>query len=230
MLPDPNTIKSTIPSDNGEAVAYIDDFEGAKKTISLGLNPLSWTLSSIPFDQTLVPGVFSDEVRDSLMSRKRSRLNWYNLLNNVPILEVYPNRSVATNQNQSLTPFVLDIKPDSVGPYNYIKQSDFNNEGPQKNKWSGVFKFINSSQTNLLDENINYIEVWMQVNGGNPLSSDSAKMLIDLGSISERIITTKRMPFNSTDPNINYHTEDRNGSGDLNEGEDNGYRWPAKFS
>ncbi|MEO8514304.1 MAG: cell surface protein SprA [Ignavibacteria bacterium] len=221
MLPDPNTLKSIIPGDNGEAVAYIDDFEGVKKTIPLGLNPLSWTLASIPYDNTLVPGVFSDEARDSLMSRKRGRLNWYNLLNNVPIIEVYPNRQTATTQNQSLTPFVLDIKPDSVGAYNYIKKSDFDLEGVPRDKWSGVFKFINSSQTNLLDENINYIEVWMQVNGGHP-RNDSSKMLIDLGSISEKIITSKLMPFNSTDQNINYHTEDRNGSGQLDVGEDNG--------
>lgn len=222
MLPDPNTLKSVIASDNGEAVAYIDDFEGVKKVIPLGLNPLSWTLSSIPYDAILVPGTFNDDVRDSLMNRKRSKLTWYNLLNNVPISEVYPNRSVATNQNQSLTPFVLDIKPDSVGAYNYITKDQLYAEGPAKDRWSGVFKFINTSQTNLLDENINYIEVWMQVNGGQPVSSDSAKMLIDLGSISERIITTKRMGFNSTDPNINYHSEDRNGSGQLDAGEDNG--------
>lgn len=222
MIPDPNTLKSIIPSDNGESVAYIDDFEGVKKIITLGLNPLSWTLSSIPVDNILVPGSFTDEIRDSLMSRKRSKINWYNLLNNVPIQEVYPNKSIATNQNQSLTPLVLDIKPDSVGSYNYIKKADFDLEGPPRNKWSGIFKFINTTQTNLLDENINYIEIWMQVNGGNPVPSDSAKMIINLGTISEKIITTKRMPLSSNDPNINYHTEDRNGSGQLDIGEDNG--------
>lgn len=222
MLPDPNTLKSRIPSDNGEAIAYIDDFEGVKKIVPLGLNPLSWTLSSVPYDPILVPGTFNEITRDSLMNRKRSRLNWYNLLNNVPVLEVYPFRSVSSNQNQSLTPFVLDIKPDSVGQYTYETQSDFENEGPASDKWNGVFKFLNTSQTNLLDENINYVEIWMQINGGRPLTSDSAKMILDLGAISERIITTKRMPLNNTDPNINYHTEDRNGSGQLDADEDNG--------
>lgn len=222
MMPDPNTLKSIIPSDNGEAVAYIDDFEGVKKTIPLGLNPLSWTLSSIPFDNWLVPGNLSDDARDSIMSRKRSKLYWFNLLNNVPISEVYPFKSVATNQNQSITPLVFNIQPDLAGPYNYIRQAEFEAEGPPKDKWNGVFKFINSSQTNLLDENISYIEVWMQVNGGAPLSSDSAKMMINLGTISEKIITTKRMPLNSTNPNTNYHTEDRNSSGQLDIGEDNG--------
>ncbi len=223
MLPDPNTLKSIIPSDNGESIAYIDDFEGVKKTIPLGLNPLSWTLSSIPYDNILVPGVFQDDVRDSLMSRKRGRLNWYNLLNDVPIKDVYPFRETASNQNQSLTTFVFDIKPDSVGAYNYIKRDDFLAEGQNKDKWSGVFKFINSTQTNLIDENINYIEVWMQINGGDTtISNDSAKMIINLGAMSEKIITTKKMPISSTNPNINYHTEDRNGSGQLDVGEDNG--------
>ncbi|MCI0449624.1 MAG: cell surface protein SprA [Chlorobi bacterium] len=222
MLPDPNTKKSRIPSDNGEAVAYIDDFEGVKKIIPLGLNPLSWTLSSIPVDPTLVPVFNTDDERDSLMSRKRARLNWYNLINNVLISDVYPNRSIASNQNQSLTPMVFDIKPDTVGPYNYITQQEFVADGLDVNKWSGVFKFLNTSQTNLLDENINYIEVWMQVNGNNVLQDDSAKMIIDLGTISERIITSKRIPPNSTDQNVNYHTEDKDGSGQLDVGEDNG--------
>jgi len=222
MLPDPNTLKSRIPSDNGESIAYIDDFEGVKKVVPLGLNPLSWTVSSLPYDPILVPGTFSDEARDSLMNRKRSKLKWYNLLNNVPIKEVYPNRSTASNQNQSLTPFVLDILPDKVGPYTYLFNSEFDAEGPPEDKWNGVFKFLNTSQTNLVDENINYIEVWMQVNGGRPINSDSAKMIINLGSMSERIITTKRMPINSNDLTTNYHTEDMNNSGQLDANEDNG--------
>ncbi len=36
MKPDPNTKKSPIPLDEGKGVAYIDDFEGIKRTIPLG--------------------------------------------------------------------------------------------------------------------------------------------------------------------------------------------------
>lgn len=218
MLPDPNTLKSKIPSDNGEAVAYIDDFEGVKKIIPLGLNPLSWTLSSIPIDSGLVTGN-TQTIMDSLMSLKRSKLNWYNLLNNVPIKEVYPFRDVASNQNQTITPLVFNVQPSTIGTYNFISQQQFISNGPPKNNWSGVFKFLNTSQTNLLDENINYIEIWMQVNGGNPITSDSAKMMIDLGTISERIITSSVI---KTKPNLDYHTEDINQSGALDVGEDIG--------
>jgi cell surface protein SprA len=227
MLPDPNTKKSKIPSDNGESVAYIDDFEGVKKLVPLGLNPLSWVLSSIPMDSSLVPGG-SQLLMDSLMSLKRGKINWYNLLNNVPIKDVYPNKSIATNQNQSLTPFVLDIQPGLVGQYNYITQSQYDSFNPVKrNTWSGMFKFLNTSQTNLRDENITYIEIWMQVKDLSNQSingiGDSAKMVIDLGSISERIITSSVMvPKSTSGFTIDYHTEDRDGSGQLDVGEDNG--------
>lgn len=231
MLPDPNTKKSLIPSDNGESIAYIDDFEGVKKLIPLGLNPLSWVLGSIPMDSSLVLGN-SQLIMDSLMSLKRSKLNWYNLLNNVPIKDVYPNKSIATNQNQALTPFVLDIQPTSTGQYNYVTDAQFSAFNPlARNTWSGVFKFLNTSQTNLRDENINYIEIWMQVKDlQNPNSigiGDSAKMIIDLGNISERIITSSIVKPRATQYSIDYHTEDKDLSGQLDVGEDvgiDGYR------
>lgn len=227
MLPDPNTKKSRIPSDNGEAVAYVDDFEGVKKLIPLGLNPLSWVISSIPMDSALVPGN-SQLIMDSLMSLKRGKMSWYNLLNNVPIKDVYPNKSIASNQNQSLTPFVLDIQPSLTGQYNYITQDQYNTFNPLKrNTWSGVFKFLNTSQTNLRDENINYIEIWMQVKDQANVNAigigDSAKMIIDLGTVSERIITSSLVPPKSTSGfTIDYHTEDKDLSGALDVGEDNG--------
>jgi cell surface protein SprA len=227
MLPDPNTKKSRIPSDNGESVAYIDDFEGVKKLVPLGLNPLSWVLSSVPMDSSLVPGN-TQFIMDSLMNLKRGKINWYNLLNNVPIKDVYPNKSIASNQNQSLTPFVLDIQPDLAGQYNYITQDQYNTFNPvRRNTWSGMFKFLNTSQTNLRDENINYIEIWMQVKDINNVNAigigDSAKMIIDLGSISERIITSSIMkPKSTSGYTIDYHTEDKDLSGQLDVGEDNG--------
>ncbi|MCX7877150.1 MAG: cell surface protein SprA [Ignavibacteria bacterium] len=224
MIPEPNTKKSRIPSDNGESVAYIDDFEGVKKLIPFGLNPLSWTLGSIPVDSVLVPGssYSTETVRDSLMNKKRSKLNWYSLLNSVPIKDVYPNKSIASNQNQSLTPFVLNIQPSTVGMYNYITQSEFEAGGPPQRNWCGIFKYLNTSQTNLIDENINYIEIWMQVNEGNPLR-DSAKMIIDLGTISEKVITSSIFtPKRIGDRVVDYHTEDLNGNGQLDVGEDVG--------
>jgi cell surface protein SprA len=48
MSPDPNTKKSTIAEDGGESIAYIDDFEGAKRTIPVGVNYTGWKDLSVP--------------------------------------------------------------------------------------------------------------------------------------------------------------------------------------
>ncbi len=232
MLPDPNTKKSLIPGDNGESVAYIDDFEGAKKLIPLGLNPLSWAISSMPIDNSIVDGygIRPQVEYDSLMSNRRSRLNWFTLINDVPITEVYPQRTIATNQNQNLSPFVFDIKPSLPGMYNFLSTSAYQSQTDIANKnWSGVFKFLNTSQTNLVDENVNYIEVWMKI--GDPANfegdstynpGDSAKMIFDLGTISERIIGWPQITSRTSNPQTDYHTEDYNLDGQLSIDEDNG--------
>jgi hypothetical protein len=74
---DPNTKKSNIPSDNNEAVAYVDDMEGSKKIISLGSNYTTWTVSSIPVNlktpgitaipDTLIPLYQSIQRKDALV-------------------------------------------------------------------------------------------------------------------------------------------------------------------
>ncbi|MDP3581582.1 MAG: cell surface protein SprA, partial [Ignavibacteria bacterium] len=46
--PDPNTKKSTISSDGGRSIAYVDDFEGAKRTIPLVEAYGSWHDISLP--------------------------------------------------------------------------------------------------------------------------------------------------------------------------------------
>ena len=219
MIPDPNTKKSVIPGDNGESVAYIDDFEGSKKLISLGLNPLSWIVSSIPKDSLIYPWKYNDLVSDSLMNIHRSKLEWYNLINDVSVKEVYPERQLGSSQNTALTPLVFKILPDDPGMFTYIKKSDFDTlqGGPQK-KWTGVFKYLNTSQTNLLNENIGFIQIWMQVNNNTPID-DSAKMIIDLGLISEKIIANRKVP---TQQGKSYHTEDLNNNGTLDENEDVG--------
>lgn len=126
MLPDPNTKKSQIPSDNGESVSYIDDFEGAKKIISLGLSPLSWTIASIPKDSTLLnPFPLNNTQFDTLISLHRCKMTYYNLINAVNVHDVYPNRQIGSNQSQTLTPLELDIFPFTPGMYTYADSNTF---------------------------------------------------------------------------------------------------------
>ena len=48
MIPDPNTKKSSIPADSGKSIAYVDDFEGAKRLIPIGINYTGWKDLSVP--------------------------------------------------------------------------------------------------------------------------------------------------------------------------------------
>ncbi len=46
--PDPNTKKSKIASDESKSIAYIDDFEGSKRIIPIGITYTGWHDLSIP--------------------------------------------------------------------------------------------------------------------------------------------------------------------------------------
>ena len=99
VLPEPNKRLSEVTSDNNEPVVYIDDFEGAQRYITLGLNPTLWQHSSQPQDSSIA---FTDE--EAALYRGKMRW-WQFFIPRVPIKEVYPNRSTVQG------PF----KPEPVG-------------------------------------------------------------------------------------------------------------------
>jgi len=207
MLPDPNTKKSTIASDGGEGVAYVDDFEGARRTIPIGVNFLQWTQASPPADSasdaTLGP-------EDSTKMYEKGKLIWYNRLpTNVKVTDVYPRKKVGNPANNQMTVFDLHYFPTTRGQFNY--SLDLPSTLTPARNWGGVMKPLSISAINLLKENVDFIEIWMYVNRAPP----GGKMYIDLGSISEDVI-----------PNHALNSEDlilsNNPNGVLQEGEDVG--------
>ena len=73
--PDPNTKKSTIATDGSRSIAYLDDFEGAKRIIPIGTSYTGWYDISIP-DSLPIIGNLSDEEKMSY----KSKSFWYNIL------------------------------------------------------------------------------------------------------------------------------------------------------
>lgn len=179
ILPDPNTMKSRIPQDNNEAIAYVDDMEGAKKIVSLGINYSYWSISSLPLDST---------TSNKLEQSKRARLRWYNEANGVSIKDVYPLRDVQPGQDR-ITPLVINFDPTSRGTYNpNVKKWDSTTKATN---WNGMMRYLNTTSTDLLNENINFIEFNMQISGNVNLSN--AKLMIDLGYLSEDAIPNGKM-------------------------------------
>lgn len=209
---DPNTKKSNIPSDNNEAVAYVDDMEGSKKIISLGSNYTTWTVSSIPVNLK-TPGITA--IPDTLIplyQSIRGRMRWYNIPNDVSIKDIYPLRDVAAGQDR-ITPFYITYNPNDRGQYNYNTLYNNKNNGTvadtmlpfKAQTFNGIMKYLNSTTTDLVSENINFIEFSMRVFSGTSLAGNTnAKLNIDLGIISEDAI-----------PNGILNTEDKNNNGTL---------------
>jgi len=193
--PDPNTKKSTIASDRGQSVAYIDDFEGSKQIMSIGVNYTSWKYASPPKGYP-----YSDI--DTVIMRRKAKTFWYNRLpSDVLVQQIWPKKTVARG-NEQVT--VLDViySPFQRGEFNYYPDLAF----PDLN-WGGMMKLLSSTASNFLDQNIEYIEFWVLPSKIPP----NAKLYIDLGKISEDVIPNKKLD-----------TEDKNFNELIDPGEDVG--------
>lgn len=193
--PDPNTKKSTIASDRGQSVAYIDDFEGSKQIMSIGVNYTSWKYASPP------KGYPYTDV-DTLIMKRKAKTFWYNRLpSDVLVQQIWPKKTVARG-NEQVT--VLDViySPFLRGEFNYYPDLAF----PDMN-WGGLMKLLSSTASNFLDQNIEFIEFWIL-----PTKvPQNAKLYIDLGKISEDVIPNKKLD-----------TEDKNFNELIDQGEDVG--------
>ncbi len=200
--PDPNTKKSTISSDDSKSIAYIDDFEGSKKIIPVGVSYTTWKDVSKPVNP----------LNDSLLLpiQNKAKAFWYNILpSDVKVTEIWPEKQVSRN-DQQVTALDFVFRPNQKGSFNYNPDL-----GMLTNNWGGMMKGLSSSARNLLDENIEYIEFWVKIIDA-PVG---AKLNIDLGQISEDV-----------SDNDELDTEDKNENGLLDEGEDTGYDKALDFA
>ena len=207
---DPNTRKSLIPSDNNESVAYIDDMEGAKKIISLGTTYNTWKIGSIPFTFMNPNMINPPPVPDSTRQLYRAQMKWYNVSNDALIKDIFPLKDVQTGQDR-VTPFYMTFRPKDRGTYNYNSQMDTITD--KKKNFNGIMKYLNSTSTDLISENINFLEFNMRVESfnANLALNPQAKLYVELGYISIDAL-----------PNGRIDTEDKNGNGLLDPLEDNG--------
>ena len=198
MNPDPNTKKSTIASDNGQSIAYIDDFEGAKKIIPVGVSYTGWRDLSPPDS---LPGLSGLSYRQ-LMDYKAKSI-WYSVTpSDVNVKQIWPLKSVA-QEDQQATVMDYVFVPDTPGTYNYHPQL-----ADDQKTWGGIMKLLSSTANNLVDENIEFIEFWAKIDE----APQGAQLYIDLGRISEDVI-----------PNDTLNTEDKPPENDLiDNGEDVG--------
>ncbi|MEJ2617338.1 MAG: cell surface protein SprA, partial [Ignavibacteriaceae bacterium] len=213
MNPDPNTKKSTIASDNGASIAYIDDFEGTKRTIPLGVSYGGWHDLSPPDKLPLLM-----DTSYVAMMKYKSESFWFTETSTVNVNDIWPLKQVARS-DQLISVLDYVYRPGIPGTYSGYRGKNSIGEDTwgsipdyaktnKKRNWGGMMKLLSSTANNLTEENIEYIDIWMQ-----PVDvPKDAKMIIDLGRISEDVI-----------PNRKLNTEDKPPYNEvINEGEDTG--------
>lgn len=198
MSPDPNTKKSTIPADAGKSIAYVDDFEGAKRVVPIGVNYTGWKDLSVPEGLNIIGGLSRLERMDF-----KAKSIWFTVTpSDVVVDSIYGGRKQVARSDQQITVLDYVFLPDTPGTYNW------NPDLVQKqNNWGGMQRLLSSTANNLVEQNIEFLEFWMQIKN----APAGASLNIDLGVISEDVI-----------PNNRLDSEDKNFNDAIDEGEDTG--------
>ena len=160
VLPNPNSINNASTGDpNG--VAFIDDFEGSKRTTSPSIQRRFWKESSTPYYYDEDLGIFSG----TFSQLNRGELFWYNPYIPVRTREIWPNQSTSVQAgNETTDVFVLRHRKRA-------HQKNVDNDST----WVGVTTSLYSGDYDQTQSK--FFEIWLKGTRG--------KLTIDLGKISE---------------------------------------------
>ncbi|MCH8523646.1 MAG: cell surface protein SprA [Balneolales bacterium] len=207
--------------DEERGVSFLDDFEGSKNSVSF-MSPGRWHLAAAPF---ALPHMDADmrNADQSIPSRivrsdHRGKFSWYTLpvslgritdaartVESLPVLvtDVFPDRDVLTQDNILQT---LDVHfdPRQRGPYNYNMDLRDLLENRPEETWGGFTTTLPSGLDDLTQNNIEFLEFWVQPilpDGRQPSAQDfldyAGTLYFDIGVVSEDVI-----------PNNENNTED----------------------
>ena len=181
MSPDPNTKKSTIVGDGSKGIAYIDDFEGAKRIIPLGVHYAMWQDMNPPAN-----------LSDQLQKFSKAKTYWFTVQpSDVSVSEIWGDKKKVARGADLVMTLNLNYNPRERGQYNFstnLQQTILDN--PKAN-WGGIQRSISSSAVDFVKENITFIEFWAKIEKGKVTKQN--KIYIDLGMISEDIILNNKI-------------------------------------
>ncbi len=209
VSPTPNKRISTVASDLGRAVAYVDDFESARRYLSFGMTPTLWQHASAAQDRTLWDS-------DTTAVRFKGKTFWYQkFVPDVAQVDVYPNRARIQGRN-NINPIRLVFDPTERGIYNpnpefldaknprwndpdsldvRAQTQAYINENKPK-IWGGMMRLLSPFNTNFDNDNIDYIEIMMRIESYEA----GSRMFIDLGQVSEDVIPNQRLNTEDNPP------------------------------
>jgi len=160
VMPNPNSINNPETGDP-DGVAFIDDFEGSKRTSSPSIQRRFWKASSAPLSFHEETTSFGDE----LSQRNRGNLYWYNPFVPYRTKEIWPNQSTSLRAGNETTD-VLVMR---------YKSRVHQRETDKDSLWVGVTTSLYSGDYDQTQSK--FFEIWLKGNTG--------RLHIDLGKISE---------------------------------------------
>ncbi|EAS20386.1 SprA [Flavobacteria bacterium BBFL7] len=195
----------------GQAAAYVDDFEGSQTSIDI-LTPFSWSLASVP--QAFEGAGSSSNALAYNFSR--AQLSWYSIdpifygtqrpaditdddisdprTRRVFIDELFPNVDLQQGQQQVINTLDLNYLPSQRGPYNYNPAAAGSNILPNpEDNWAGIMRQFSS--TDFEQTNVEYIQFWVMDPFVYDPTNNGGTISINLGSISEDILKDNRKQY-----------------------------------
>lgn len=204
-------------------VAYIDDFETAKRSYDIK-SPYGWYLASTPQDFNTPNALFPETFKTSELAYgfNRAKIAWYTIDDNfylpsapsninkddisqpyarlVKQSEIYPNKDIIQGQTTDLHTFDIAFYPSERGPYNFDTLSSWSAgltyDGMLSNpqsRWGGIMRKIDA--TDFESANIEYIEFWLMDPFIDNPNSSGGKLYFNLGDISEDILRDGRKSY-----------------------------------
>ncbi|MCC8145104.1 MAG: cell surface protein SprA [Bacteroidales bacterium] len=206
-------------SEYGGDHSYIDDFERAKMPTDLR-SPYAWKLSATPSyfpESRLVNNIEYGNNRsllawyyiDGLFTRKSSLTPTHikndddqlsnHFVREIRDQELFPNKDIRYNESSTIPVLNLAFYPKERGPYNLDRK--INPDGTLQNpqdRWGGIFRKLESGQTDFEANNIEYIEFWLM----DPYVYDKQNgvkkggvLYFNLGDVSEDILKDEKKFF-----------------------------------
>lgn len=171
VFPNPNSMSNAATGDyNG--IAYVDDFESAKRSIPLSINRTNWQLSAFPKSDHL-------HQSDTVSVFPARDFRWYNPFNQTPIKDIWPNRDVNSNVANTTQTLVLELNPKAT------RNGSNDTTTTPRASWGAVTRYLGGGYAN--QQEAKFIEIWLKKERG-----PNGKLFIDLGRISEDVIPDGR--------------------------------------
>ncbi len=215
-------------SDEEEGLSFLDDFEGSSIKLSL-LNATRWNIAAVPvavpgyepdaqyFEENDFPGqpvATSQSRRDR--TNLRSKFSFYTIPRNISsilggvtytpesepvnVRDVFPGRETQNPQDEIINTLDIHFDPTKRGQYNYNSDLQELLEQSPERTWGGMTGVIPSGQEDFTQNNIEFLEFWVQpvlpggqLPGGAAIEDYDGKIYIDIGLISEDVVPNNKL-------------------------------------